>query len=476
MISEFIEESVLQDKRKIGFWVLIAVCVLALPGGFLYWWHQANVNPVVHIPSVKLPKPNAYDYYAKAAGLLKDSRMLRYAADSQKKPNDLPDPRNKDDRYYSLADKEALLRKNGPAFRQLREGLKYTYGCLPVTDPKVQKNHVFDYIYFAPLFQLESEVRLAHGDPNGAMRSRLDALEIGIDLPRGGDSEKKFVGESVQVLVKHDIGSVIDKLNAQQARTAAQRMENLLMQQVSFADTVAVDKQERQLALLEAFKKPSWRKDLAFTVSLMAGSDSAGMLSRIVRQDKQLRDFVQVPAAITSMKRQIMKSYSLHLDRYIAHLRLPYTAEPPLPDVFPIQPVGCKKWYVNDERIRGLLCEADNGFFTLSLALRAYNLEHGGYPDKLNRLVPSYLKKLPIEPFTMQETFCYKRTTSGYLLYSIGPDGRDDGGKPIINRKGKPLPWYFVDKDNKGDWVWGVNGCSHVINKESKVKKVSDKI
>ena len=67
------------------------------------------------------------------------------------------------------------------------------------------------------------------------------------------------------------------------------------------------------------------------------------------------------------------------------------------------------------------------------LALRAYRLEHGAYPATLAALTPAYLKQIPNDPFAASGPLHYKRQGSKYVLYSIGPDGKDDGGKPIFD-------------------------------------------
>ena len=74
----------------------------------------------------------------------------------------------------------------------------------------------------------------------------------------------------------------------------------------------------------------------------------------------------------------------------------------------------------------------------LSCALEAYRLEHGAYPKSLTELVTGgYLRKLPTDPFTTDKPFIYNPTDGGYLLYSIGPDMKDDGGAPLNRRSQK---------------------------------------
>jgi len=64
----------------------------------------------------------------------------------------------------------------------------------------------------------------------------------------------------------------------------------------------------------------------------------------------------------------------------------------------------------------------------ISFALAAYKKEKGAYPDALAALVPGRLKKLPPDVLS-GEGFIYKRDAAGYLLYSIGKNRKDDGGK-----------------------------------------------
>ncbi|MCA9101103.1 MAG: hypothetical protein KDA63_08140, partial [Planctomycetales bacterium] len=67
----------------------------------------------------------------------------------------------------------------------------------------------------------------------------------------------------------------------------------------------------------------------------------------------------------------------------------------------------------------------------VELALRAFQLEHGQFPATLGELVPEYIDHLPSDPFDPSGgPLRYTRTDDGYLLYSVGADGRDNGGAP----------------------------------------------
>lgn len=71
-----------------------------------------------------------------------------------------------------------------------------------------------------------------------------------------------------------------------------------------------------------------------------------------------------------------------------------------------------------------------NAFFELerlAAAIAVYRVEHGTYPERLDELVPSILPKVPVDLFHATPFF-YKRTSDGYLLYTVGANGVDDGG------------------------------------------------
>jgi len=78
------------------------------------------------------------------------------------------------------------------------------------------------------------------------------------------------------------------------------------------------------------------------------------------------------------------------------------------------------------------------------LALQAYKARFGGYPATIQELKSKLGWKLPKDPFSGKD-FIYKRQAKGFILYSVGPDMKDDGGRA--------LPSNSVDLDSKGDIV-----------------------
>ena len=64
----------------------------------------------------------------------------------------------------------------------------------------------------------------------------------------------------------------------------------------------------------------------------------------------------------------------------------------------------------------------------IALALAEYKRDNGGYPETLSALSPKYLETLPQDGYTSQP-LKYQRQDQGYLLYSQGPNGKDDKGQ-----------------------------------------------
>ena len=82
---------------------------------------------------------------------------------------------------------------------------------------------------------------------------------------------------------------------------------------------------------------------------------------------------------------------------------------------------------------------------TVACALERARVANGSYPKSLDALTPKFIVRAPID-FVSGAPFRYRVEGDGYVLYSVGWNQQDDGGRP-----GKTM---FDDKD--GDWVWQV--------------------
>ncbi len=67
----------------------------------------------------------------------------------------------------------------------------------------------------------------------------------------------------------------------------------------------------------------------------------------------------------------------------------------------------------------------------VGIALELYRREHGDWPGALEALVPTYLPSVPVDRLT-GEPVRYRVSDSRPVVYSIGVDGDDDGGRPPV--------------------------------------------
>ncbi|MBX7211983.1 MAG: hypothetical protein K1X78_27000 [Verrucomicrobiaceae bacterium] len=90
---------------------------------------------------------------------------------------------------------------------------------------------------------------------------------------------------------------------------------------------------------------------------------------------------------------------------------------------------------------------------TIACALERYRIEKGAYPDSLAGMTLANGKSLPMDALS-GKPIGYRKTDNGkYALWCVGFDGKDDGGKRVLDEK-KPQDTKFADKNYKGDWVW----------------------
>lgn len=79
--------------------------------------------------------------------------------------------------------------------------------------------------------------------------------------------------------------------------------------------------------------------------------------------------------------------------------------------------------------------DARLGITIAACALQAYHRDNKRYPDALAALVGVYIDKLPVDPFR-GKSLRYRLQGNRYLLYSVGPNLKDEDGKERNERNG----------------------------------------
>jgi len=428
-----------KPKRRIGR-NLILVTILSLVGVLVAWGRFIADDPVLTIPKPVLPNPNAFDAYVTAGRSLINAKQIDAA--SYTRP---PVP-------ISLEQKEALVQQNAGALQTLRQGFAYEYRNPPIRSLFVPTPQYGTFRRLARLLAIQSQVRAAQHDWGGAADSALDAIRLGIDVPHGGGLEVHGVGVSCELSGQRALWGTIEHLNAAQAQTATQRLETTMVRHVPFANTIQEEKWAGLAQIIQFFHSAR-KRGVFLEANGLAGRDASTS-----------RRYTAVFFLLYGKKR-VLKDYAEYMDAIAAGAGRPYPLKM-LPPPIPEDPINQTFVSVigdlrSDLRFNDVTIRAQDGILLVALALHAYHLEHGRYPATLAELAPAYLKKLPNDPFAMQGTFGYVGKGSAYTLYSVGPDGKDDGGKPIedpaSNPTATPRTRHLVHENSVGDIVAGIN-------------------
>jgi hypothetical protein len=77
----------------------------------------------------------------------------------------------------------------------------------------------------------------------------------------------------------------------------------------------------------------------------------------------------------------------------------------------------------------------------IAFALAEYRADHGSYPAKLADLVPKYVAETPKDLFVAADLHYRQEGKGGYVLYSVGVNGKDDGAKSNEDRGDSGKDW-----------------------------------
>lgn len=303
---------------------------------------------------------------------------------------------------------------------------------------------------------MAARVRQADRDHAGAVEALLDSLRLGLDLGRGRDTAARLNGEARVSVATQSMWSLLPLLDAAQTRSLAQRMERIL----DTAPTAAEEIRWQAPAVAAEWAAPrTWPQNNAdamvgFMRSLEEHESGHAAARLPLRQELGIRlrfgvdwAYGWVALVATPGPRERYRRWARYLGLLADELDKPY-AQQRQPGRHP-RPSEVR-WH---SRYRHPCSRATSRLLLASAALRAYRAEHGGYPERLDELVPAYLTRVPVDPFDLRP-LRYRREGDRFRCWSVGPDGRDDGGR-AISRDGHNvlITGSSVRPDDQGDIV-----------------------
>lgn len=272
----------------------------------------------------------------------------------------------------------------------------------------------------------QGERMAARGQWKGAVDRYLDVIKLGVELPHGGALNPTMVGMAIESMGRRPIRVCLKHLSVVEVKGATLRLEKIIAGRVPFSQTLLDERRASRAMFREALKEAAWHERVMLWLVDRHETDCT---KRWVSTDKEPFPVRRRKASSPFLKlvEKIPTWWGLGTDFY--------------------KSAAC----------RAATNEGKSTALAVTLALHGYRLEHGAYPNRLKELVPSYLQHVPRDPFYPRHELRYRRTGGKYVLYSVGPDGKDDRGRPICNPTKKGRQRYYPEPDSKGDLVAGVN-------------------
>lgn len=94
-------------------------------------------------------------------------------------------------------------------------------------------------------------------------------------------------------------------------------------------------------------------------------------------------------------------------------------------------------------KVRGaaITAETERQMTLAAIALKRFQLRHGQLPPSLEALVPELLSAVPYDYMSARPLRYRLKPDGSYVLYSVGLDGKDDGGDPSLAPSASPGLW-----------------------------------
>ncbi|PQV64339.1 hypothetical protein B1R32_10520 [Abditibacterium utsteinense] len=364
-----------------------------------------------------LPQPNGYDFYIAAARALVPANPPVDAIGDKVSRTPAEIARN-----YAPSRRQRWIATNAKSWNLLSRATR-----LPArnsTPRSAVSELTSDYRLLRELARGQS-IRVkdfkSKNQWNAALSAGLNTLQMGRDIERGAPLIGSLVGIAVEAIGDSVLQDVPSHLSATEAKSGARRLERLIAGATPFSSVLSEDKWN-----FATFLSTDWEKP---------GNRGAGFWGHFLMP-----------------KTRILRSYNQMMDEFIAQADKPARAqtkvEQPGPWTYPVNILysPLPRSFFNDHRRKTL-----EHLLFLRLALRAYRLENGGYPDEIESLTPKYLAKIPVDAFGRGERLHYRKNADAYTLWSIGPDEIDNGGAPILNKRGRKPRFYT--QESRGDVV-----------------------
>jgi len=257
----------------------------------------------------------------------------------------------------------------------------------------------------ARLFAMEAEVRRLDNKCRAAADSALDALEMAQDVKTQQTMIAHLVGMACEAIAFASLDATVPGLTSAECQEVLARLRGIVASRPSVADAFNAEETLVRVGIKRFIADPA-RLATAF-----AGAGPSLTAAQL--------------ALVQGSLPQAWELIGPYYDALRGSACLPFRQRQPIapPDNLYLQNLG------HMDRVLFRECRATTvaHLHVLQLAAMAYLRDKGHDPAKLSDLVPEYLPQIPEDPMTGEPLRAVTREAA-YSVYSVGPDGVDDGG------------------------------------------------
>ena len=267
----------------------------------------------------------------------------------------------------------------------------------------------------ARLLYVRSRRLAEDGDLDGATDSALLRVRLGIKLQEDGPLMMALSAYSIESGGVSALELLVPQMKAPQLKRVAAQLHGLEAERSLFAHTLRGERAMLQAALRRDFAGephgpgPEKQKELIEAWREAAEADdlltrpfalTRGLDFRAPEEDEE--EGQPVPEPGRGFDRAWIEK-QLKLSRHSRHRSL----------------------------LRRTHAQTRLALLEAWLTVLAYRQENGALPESMQVLAPRILPALPLDPFELEAPLRFKAEGKRALIYSVGPDGMDDGGQPI---------------------------------------------
>jgi hypothetical protein len=298
---------------------------------------------------------------------------------------------------------------------------------------------------FTQALTIRAMLRIGEGKFDDAWQDVLACHRLGRVIGRGATLIDSLVGAAIESIAHESHLRYIDRANLT-AKQTQDRLKDLrglpavspLLEKIDIAerymqfDSVRIARRGGlgfQNALSGEMRKPTaadldaldqidWEPTLR---AVNAGNDRVVAAMRLKDRGERQQALLKIDADLKKRKSE-MSGVSYQLKKIFANKRVQGEM---MGDILVtlMTPAVLKVQGAHDRT------EQKERNLHVAFALAAYRHDHKKYPARLDDLAPKYLPTVPGDLFSGKALIYRPAANDGYLFYSVGGNGRDDGGR-----------------------------------------------